>query len=170
MPSSSFPANMKGTLCIWAAHRSPSQGHVSHLRVTDTLPSTTLLCPTCHFLYDLTVTSWNWSRMAEPDGWGRLVTSSIVLSKMSSRLATITSISSNTDFSLGEKKKVFRKPCLQRHINLSVTENTHFQIEDQRVREFESFDRPGRHLGHPSKWPTDNKGMRREQLTQEYPT
>lgn len=57
--------------------------------------------------------------MAEPDGWGRLLMSSMVLSRMSSRLATITSISSNTDFSWREKNKKLRKWWLHIHINLS---------------------------------------------------
>lgn len=42
--------------------------------------------------------------MEEPEDCGRLVISRMVLSRMSSRLATITSISSNTDFSLKEEK------------------------------------------------------------------
>lgn len=52
----------------------------------------------------LTVTSWNWSLVADPAAWGRLVISKMVLSRTSSRLFTMTSISSKTDFSFCSHK------------------------------------------------------------------
>lgn len=88
--------------------------------MTEALTSITRPCSTCHLLYDLTVTSWNWNRIAELDGWGRLVISNMVLSRISSKLATITSISSSTDFSLRERKNnVFRKLGFNMHFNLT---------------------------------------------------
>lgn len=81
--------------------------------------------------------------MAEPDGCGRLVISNMVLSRMSSRLATITSISSNTDFSLREKNKEFRKWWLNICINLSLMEKggtpPTFPNTESKIRGFENL-------------------------------
>lgn len=44
------------------------KARIPTLKVTEALTSTTVLWSVCHLLYDLTVTSWNWSRIVEPDG------------------------------------------------------------------------------------------------------
>lgn len=100
--------------------------------------------------------------MVEPDGCGRLVISNMVLSRMSSRLATITSISSSTDFSL-RKEIMCSGNCGLKYILISLYwkrgKSTFPNIESksQRTRE---LDRPGPPLTHLSEWPLfiDNKG------------